>query len=202
LARRVHDQHAQIIGTIASDSPLQKRFASAFIAEWILLGGAPPAAFNFGRAPDLLTLLRREIGRARLEAILVALDANDAVLAKPYLGQVPAYTSSQVNDRLPIESRRELEDLFFVEIPWLADPGALALASIPRREFGSNSLDRLYALGVDAFRVAQAFANGAPDKLEFDGATGHLTLDGSRQFIREGVLLQFRGGEIVPAGTR
>jgi outer membrane PBP1 activator LpoA protein len=202
LARRIHDQGAKVVGTIVSDSPLQKRFASAFIGEWILLGGAAPVTFHFGRAPDLLTLLRREIGRARLDAILVALDANEATLAKPYLGQVPAYTSSQVNDRQPPEARRDLDDLFFIETPWLAEPSAAAFASTPRREFANNSLDRLYALGVDAFRVAQAFANGAPEKLAFDGATGHLTLEGGRQFARDGVLLQFRAGEIVPAPIR
>ena len=51
---------------------------------------------------------------------------------------------------------------------------------------------------MDAFRVAQAFADGSPAKLEFDGATGHLSLDETRQFVREGRLMQFRAGRIVP----
>jgi uncharacterized protein len=202
FARRVHDGGAKVVGVIANDSPLQKRFASAFVGEWILQGGASPATFHFGRAPELLTLLRQEIGRARLDAILLAVDAGDAVLAKPYLGQVPAYTSSQVNDRQLPEGRRDLDQVLFVEIPWLADPTAAAFTRIPRREFANASLDRLYALGIDAFRVAQAFASGAPDKLEFDGATGHLTLDRAHQFVREGAVLQFRDGEIVPAASR
>ena len=202
FARRAHDGGAKLIGVIVNDAPLQKRFASAFVGEWILLGGTPPVTFHFGRAPDMLMLLRQEIVRARLDAIVLAVDANDAALAKPYLGQVPAYTSSQVNDRQPPEGRRDLDGILFAEIPWLADPSAAAFADIPRRELANASLDRLYALGIDAFRVAQAFANGAPDKLEFDGATGHLTLDGSRQFVREGALLEFRDGEIVHAGVR
>jgi len=112
------------------------------------------------------------------------------------------YTSSQVNDRQSRQTRTELDEVVFVEIPWLADPAAAALGKIPRKEYPNASLDRLYALGVDAFRVAQAFASGAPDSLEFDGATGHLKLDASRQIVREGTLLQFRGGDIVPIASR
>jgi len=59
------------------------------------------------------------------------------------------------------------------------------------------------ALGVDAFRVAQSFADGTPpEKLEFDGATGHLSLEPSHQFAREAMVMQFRAGAIVPAGNR
>ena len=59
-------------------------------------------------------------------------------------------------------------------------------------------LDRLYALGMDAFRIAKAFVPGVPAELELDGATGHLTLKDSRQVIREGELAVFRSGHLVP----
>lgn len=201
LARRIHMDGAQSVAVLGSDSPLQKRFANAFIGEWILLGGAPPATFQIGRSPEALTLLRRDIGRTHLDAILIAADADDVALAKPYVGQLPSYTSSQVNDRQPRDSRRDLDDVLFVDVPWLAEPGSPAFADIPRRDFPNASLDRLYALGVDALRVALAFGGGPPDRLEFDGATGHVMLDASRQFMREGTLLQFRDGEIVPAAA-
>jgi hypothetical protein len=60
------------------------------------------------------------------------------------------------------------------------------------------SLDRLYALGIDAFRAAQLIAERGPDGLEFDGATGHLTLDPARQFVREVRLMRFEAGQMVP----
>jgi len=202
LARRARYDGVRVVAVVGSDAPFQKRFAAAFVSEWILLGGAPPVTFRFDRAPEMLSLLRREFGKAAPDAVLLAVEAQDAALAKPYLGQVIAYTSSQVNDRQPREALRDLDDVRFVEIPWLADPSAAAFARIARREYSNAALDRLYALGVDAFRVAQAFADGAPEKLEFDGATGHLTLDRSHQFVREAVLLQFRAGQIVPAEVR
>jgi len=199
LARRIQKEGAQSVAVLASDSPLQKRFAGAFTAEWILTGGARPLSFHFGRSQDALVLLRRDIGRSRIDAMIIAADADDVALAKPYVGQIPAYTSSQVNDRRQRDSRRDLDDVYFIEIPWLAPPLAATYADIPRREFGNASLDRLYALGIDAFHVAHAFDKGPPRTLEFDGATGHLTLEPSRQLMREGILLQFRDGEIVPA---
>jgi len=97
----------------------------------------------------------------------------------------------------------DLEDVYFVEIPWLADPDGAAFAGISRRDYPNAAFERLYALGIDAFRVAQAFARDVPpERLELDGATGHLSLDASHQFVREAMLMQFRGGLIVPAGGR
>jgi len=201
LARRARGDGAKTAAVIGSDNALQKRFASAFIDEWILLGGGPPMTLHFDPAPDMLALLRREMGRAPVDAVLLAVDGTDAALAKPYVGAIATYTSSQVNDRQPPELLRDLDDVYFVDIPWLADPDARDFARIPRPEYPNAALDRLYALGIDAFGVAWAFADGPPDRLEFDGATGHLSLDASRQFVREGRLLQYRAGQIVPAGT-
>ncbi len=203
VARRAQADGARTVAIIGSDNPLQRRFAGAFAGEWILLGGSAPVTFRLQRAPDMLALLRRELAKAAPDVVLLAVSAQDATLVKPYLGPVIAYTSSQVNDRPPAESLRDLDDVRFVEIPWLADPSGAGYAALPRPDYGSATLDRLYALGVDAFRVAQAFADGVPARLEFDGATGHLTLDrSSRQFFREGTLLQFRDGEVVPVAGR
>ncbi len=199
IARRAREDGAKTVAVVGPDSALQKRFATAFIDEWIRRGGGPPLTLRFDRAPDMLALLHREIGRTPVDAVVLALDAPDAALVKPYLGAIATYASSQVNDRQPREVLRDLDDVRFVDIPWLADPDAPAFAKLPRPEYPNAALDRLYALGIDALWVAQAFADGPPDKLEFDGATGHLWLDGSRQIVREGVVLQFRAGEIVPA---
>jgi outer membrane PBP1 activator LpoA protein len=203
LARRARLDGAQSVVIVASGTALQKRFADAFTGEWILAGGGPPLVFHFDRAPEMLAALRREFARAAPQAVLLAVDAADAALVKPYLGTVAAYTSSQVNDRQTRERLLDLEDVYFVEIPWLADPGAAAFAAIPRRSYSNAAFERLYALGLDAFRVAQAFARDTPpERLELDGATGRLSLDASHQFAREAMLMQFRGGQVVPAGGR
>jgi outer membrane PBP1 activator LpoA protein len=187
---------------IASDTPLQKRFASAFNAEWILAGGAEPTLVRFERAPEALAQLRRDLARAPPDVALLALDGGDAVLVKPYLGVIPAYAGSQVNDRQPREMQRELNGLRFIDIPWLGEADAAALPGSARPRQANATLDRLYALGMDAFRVAQAFVDGPPVRLDISGATGRITLDESRQLVRQGRLFQFRAGDIVSVDSR
>jgi outer membrane PBP1 activator LpoA protein len=202
LAQRARDDGAETVAVIASDTLRQQRFASAFNAEWILAGGGAPVMFRFDPTPEVLRLMRRELAKAPVDVALLALDATEAALAKPFVGAIPTYTSSQVNEGQPEEALRDLDDVRFVEIPWLVDPDAAIFAGLKRQDYPSTALNRLYALGIDAFRVAQAFADGVPAHLEFNGATGHLSLDATRQFVREARLMQFSAGRIVPVDGR
>ena len=202
LARVARDEGAATVAVIASDTPRQQRFASAFNAEWILAGGDAPAMFRFDPSPDVLRLLKRELGNNRFDVALLAVDGADAARAKPYIGSIPSYTSSEVNERQSPDMLRDLDNVRFVEMPWLANADTGAPSDGKRPEYSNPALERLYALGMDAFRVAQAFGEGRPSRLEFDGATGHLSLESTRQFAREGKLMQFRDGRVVPAGAR
>ena len=202
LARRARDDGALTVAVIASETPRQQRFASAFNAEWILAGGAAPVMYRFDPSPEGLRLLRRELARTPFGAVLLAVDAMDAALAKPYVGKRQSYTSSQVNERRPPASLRDLDDVRFIEMPWVVDADAAAFVDLKRPDYPNATLDRLYALGIDAFRVAQTFAEGMPEKFEFDGATGHVALDATRQFVREGRLMHFEAGRIVPVNPR
>jgi len=202
LARVARDEGAATVAVIASDTPRQQRFASAFNAEWILAGGDAPVMFRFDPSPDVLRLLKRELGKG-FDVALLAVDAPDAARLKPYLGSIPSYTSSEVNERQSPDVLRDLDNVRFVEIPWLAGADGAAPPGEKRTEYPNPALERLYALGMDAFRAAQAFSAGnRPSRLEFDGATGHLSLESTRQFAREGKLMQFRGGRVIPAGAR
>jgi uncharacterized protein len=202
LAHKMRDAGAMTVAVIASDAPLQQRFASAFNAEWILAGGGAPAMFRFDRAPDALRSLRRDLARTPHDAALLAVDGPDVALAKPYVKGTPTYTSNQVNDRQSVEASRDLDDVRFVDIPWLVDPDAALFAGMKRPDYRNTTLERLYALGIDAFRVAQGLADGALERLDIDGATGRLSLDHARQIVREGRLMVFRSGQIVSAETR
>ncbi len=64
-------------------------------------------------------------------------------------------------------------------------PDSPAYAKLPRRDYQNAALDRLYALGIDAFRAAWLLADAPPGRgVEFDGATGRVVLDADlRQFI-------------------
>jgi uncharacterized protein len=183
---------------ISTDTPLLKRFATAFAAEWTMAGGSAPGAYRFDANPVAMTAMRREIMRKPPGAVLLALDGTGAALMKPYLGTLPAYASALVFERETLAVARDLDGLVLVEIPWIVDPGARQFAAFPKREFASAALTRLYALGLDAFRVAQAFTDGAPENFTLEGATGQVTLVDGHQFAREGRLAVFRTGQLTP----
>ena len=130
--------------------------------------------------------------------MLLALDSTNATLAKAYLGTIPAYGSGLVFERETQAVTRDLDDLVLVEIPWIIAPDAAQFANLPKQEFASSALTRLYALGLDAYRVARAFRAGPPERLMFEGATGRVTLVDGRQFAREGRFAAFRSGQLAP----
>ena len=61
----------------------------------------------------------------------------------------------------------------------------------------SPLLERLYALGLDAFALAQMLAEPVPpERVEIDGATGHLSLTPARVFSREGRVMLIHDGRV------
>lgn len=201
LARKVREDGYSTIAIIGGTTPLMKRFASAFVGEWLLVGGGAPQSFSFDPTPDGLSKLRRDITRSTAEAALIAIDGPDAALARSFAPRLPAYASALISRETSGASLRDLEEVRLVDVPWLVTPTAPALVNLPRRDYGNPALDRLYALGLDAYRVAHGFLEGVPRRLEFEGATGYLTLSDGHALSREGRLAVVRAGQIVPLGS-
>jgi outer membrane PBP1 activator LpoA protein len=199
LARTALADGARSVALVAADAPLQQRFVAAFEAEWRRGGGSPPRAYRFDPNPEMLGLLRREIASRPTDAIVLAVDSEHAALTKSFLPPGRIYAISQIADELPSPISHDLDGVRYVEIPWLADPDDPALASMPHANLGNLVLERLYALGLDAFALAQMLAEPVPpEKVELDGATGHLSLTPSNSFARQGRLMEIRGGRAQP----
>jgi outer membrane PBP1 activator LpoA protein len=108
------------------------------------------------------------------------------------------YASSQITDALPPQMLFDLENVRYIEIPWLAEPENPAFSGVPRPDFDDPVLQRLYALGIDAFALAQMLAEPIPpEHIELDGATGHLSLLPSRTFAREGRVMAIHDGRVL-----
>ncbi|MFO1413057.1 MAG: penicillin-binding protein activator [Burkholderiales bacterium] len=197
IARRMRADALPGAAVISTETPLMRRFANAFAGDLRAGGGTVPDLYKLDPTVEGLTGLRRSLQRKPVGGLLLALDSANAALAKPYLGVTPAFASGLVFERVPDSVARDLDKLTLVEIPWLLTPDAPQFANLPRAEFGSNALTRLYAFGLDAFRVARAFREGPPREFSLDGATGTITLDG-RQFVREGRFAVFEAGRLVP----
>ncbi|MCC6194193.1 MAG: penicillin-binding protein activator [Burkholderiales bacterium] len=204
IARRIRESPAAASANAApataivtTDTPLMRRFATAFTAEWMTVGGSVPSVFRFEGKPDAMAAMRRELLRQPPAAALLAMDGVHASLVKPYLGVIPAYASALVFERDTTSTPRDLDGLIVTEIPWIITPNAPQFAGLPKREFASAPLTRLYALGLDALRIALSFREGAPERFSLEGATGQVTLEG-RQFLREGRFGVFREGQLQP----
>jgi hypothetical protein len=197
LARVARADGVRTLALVASDAPLQRRFSAAFAAAWRLGGGSPPREYRFDPNPEMLGLLRRELASRPPDAVVLAVDGEDAALAKSFLPPGPVYAVSQIGDGLAPQMLRDLDGVRFIEIPWLADPDSPLLAGLPRSAFNDPVLERLYALGLDAFALSQMLAESVPpDRIELDGATGHLSLTASRSFARQGRVVEVRDGRI------
>ncbi len=198
VARRMRAEGVRNVAVVNAETPVSRRMGVAFAAEWLAGGGAAPNVFRFDAAPETMTALRRDFLRLAPDAVLVALDGTGVTLAKAYLGTVPAYASGLLFEQVAPAVARDLDGLTIVEVPWLATPDAPQFAGLPRQDYPSAALTRLYAFGMDAFRIARAFRNGAPTGYTLDGATGRITLVDGQQFSREGRLVIYRNGEPVP----
>jgi uncharacterized protein len=198
LARRALSSGVRRVDVIEGDSPLMRRFSTAFATAWTSEGGRAPDAFRFDATPDVLTQLRRTLTQNASDAVLLAVNGDRAALVKPFIGGVRAYASGLVFERPSQAVARDLDGVRVVEIPWLLTPDAPQFKGLPRRDFDSTALARLYALGLDAYRVAAAFENGPPPRFELEGATGHVSLVPGRQFLREGSMAVYRDGQLVP----
>jgi len=199
LARRAYADGMRVLATVTSDTPLQRRFRNAFVAAWERAGGVTSRNYRFDANPEVLSTLRRELAVRTPDTVLLAVDSGDAALARSFLPPGPVYASSQIADDLTGPMLRDLEGVRYVEIPWLAEPSSVIFASLPHTGLGDPVLERLYALGLDAFAIAELLAHPvAPNRVEFEGATGHISLSPAHVFVREGRVMVIRGGQAVP----
>ncbi len=190
--------------TVSGDTPLLKRIHQAFVEEFTRLGGAHVVAYTFTSEPAGLNRIKRAVDTGTADLAFLALDVPRARLARPYLGALPLYATSQVfpGDAGPLASF-DLAGVRFLDMPWLLQPDHPAVMIYARPDFGESiEIGRFYALGIDAFRIAQMLIAGKADTA-LDGVTGRLTLGRDRQFVRSLTAAQFTDGKLtVPSRER
>jgi len=186
---------------VSDDSPLSKRMRDAFVTEFARQGGVTVAEYAYSTDIASLTRLRQAAGLGVADMAFLALDFTHARTVRPYFGNALAlYATSQVNAGGGALSARELDALHFVDMPWLLQPDHAAVMVYPHPQFDSYELDRMYALGIDAYRIALELLRQSPDP-ELDGVSGHIRLGRGQQFVRELTPAQFADGKIIVAGA-
>jgi outer membrane PBP1 activator LpoA protein len=78
---------------------------------------------------------------------------------------------------------QDLEGVRLLDLPWQVQRDHPAVMVYPRplqAGVGSADMSRLYALGIDAFRVAREIGRHPAGRFQLDGVTGKLTVDFGR----------------------
>ena len=117
------------------------------------------------------------------------------------------YATSQVLEGLPDHIRdAELNGVRFAGMPWLLQPdhpAVMVYARSPAATPVATDFERLYAFGIDAYRIAADFVRaGEIATNALDGVTGRITLGRDRHFTRELTPAQFVNGRAVALATR
>ncbi len=191
-------------------APLPRRAAAAFAEAWKALGGQLGEVIETesrlgGELKDLLAG-----GEPDLSFVASSLETARAVRTglpreAPLYGPSLLSTGITASNLAQSAGMRtpELDGYRVCDLPWLLQgeqPAVMAHARQPA--LSHQELQRLYALGIDAYRIAREMLNGR-NRFELDGVTGRLRLDRSlgAQVQRQPTLAEYRAGVLVPLET-
>lgn len=195
VARQARERGIQSALVVTAEDPLAQRMAKAFSDEWRAQQGTITAQLVMPTT-DGFASLKTEAAAHPADMIFLATSAAQAQQVRPYLNiAIPTYGTSHLYDGVPKSVQNlDLVAVHFVDMPWMVDPENPILA-LYRPADGSASADmrRLFALGVDAYRLLPRLMNKpvAGSKL-LDGATGTIAMGENGVLQRELSAAQFR----------
>jgi uncharacterized protein len=213
-ARREHPAAKAVV--LLTKAAWQRRAAKAFEAQWQQRGLQVDSielltsdGYLSGRE---LLQLKKQLQGDTPAVVFAALDARQARQARAILGKsVSLYGTSQLNpiafsDRRTAERAADMDGTRLLDIPWQLQEDHSAVMTYPRQlvnadQQRSADLERMYALGIDAYRVARAIA-AQRTSFELDGVTGRLSVrfgNVPARFERAVQQAVYRDGGVVPA---
>lgn len=198
VARLAWIEGQRSVVVVQAKGALERRMSQAFADEWLAYGGRIVDIRDVNEDTDL-EQLRAQLARTTSDFVFLSGDAVMARRVRPYLNSVSAiYATSQVNDgRNDPGANVDLEGIRFTDMPWRVLPDHPAVMVYARPPNLAPGLQRFYALGIDACRIAVQISAGR-DRIDLDGVTGHLTLNlagagiNARAVIREPLSATFR----------
>lgn len=210
---------------ILPQSNLGDRVAKAFENEWIALGGEGALTTRYYNEVGLSESLNNRTGirltgvpvtpgkiltsGQDVDAVYILGNRNELTLIRAMINMEPRnkvhanamYSSSRSNmAEADPDFRIEMEGLRFSEIPLLAGIDNRKLNQAMQAFNNDYSQVRLYALGMDAWKLANRFSElKSLPNFELQGYTGKLTTETDCEVIRQLTWLEYRQGKIVVA---
>ena len=203
VARAAAQDGLKRIALISSATALAKRIQDSFEKEWTRVGGEVVARVAVNNDATNGQRIKAQLDRAKPDGVFIAGDPRTARLARPYVPTgTPIFATSHALDaRAGTVANIDLESVRFLEMPWFVEKDHPAVMAYTRPEENMPlDYERLYALGIDAWRLTQLILkaasspNAARTIAPLDGVTGRLTLDGA-QFVRALSTVEMRDGQ-------
>lgn len=208
-------------------SPFGDRIAKAFAEEWQAKGGGTALMQTFGSTASLKESINRGQGirmtgtpisidtqgmaptSGGVDAVYIVATRDELTLVKPMIDmaissrQRPAlYASSRSNQgNSNADYRFEMEGVKFSEVPLLAGANNNLRKQAQGKVNNDYSLFRLYAMGIDAWSLANNYDNlqQHSDQFRVNGASGTLSVHDNCVIYRELPWLQFKQGQVASA---
>ncbi len=203
---------------LSTNAAWQKRVANAFIQQVQGSGlhtnsmtlSLEDGTLNAGA----LTQLQQRIQTEKPRLLFAALNADQAKQVRSAIGEeTPIFGISQMNplisnDNNPEHQIPELNGVRLLDIPWQVEPDHPAVMAYPHQLVAADQrpnadLERLYALGIDAFRIAHEIA-ARNTVFQIDGVTGQLNISfgvGTPRFERIEPTAAYQNGIVMPLGA-
>lgn len=192
LAKQQGLHQATVITTRAQ---LSKRLQFAFEEEWNRNGGTLLREIEFNGTMEEFA----SIAEVPDTMVFLAAEAETARLIRPYLpNRLPIYGTSQIfigNEKTL--TNYDLNNIRFVDMPWLLQPDHAAVMTYPRAVPPLPAdRERFYAMGIDAFRLIQLLLSRHVDTFiqPLDGVSGQIQLVG-HTMQRVGIPAVFSQGQ-------
>ncbi|MBD9614733.1 penicillin-binding protein activator [Pseudomonas sp. PDM02] len=162
-----------------------------------------------GRAKSLQSTVGSQVAaqpsrRQDIEFIFLAATPQQAQQIKPtlnfqYAGDVPVYATSHVFSASgDVNQYNDMNGIRFCETPWLLDANDPLRKQVTTQwPQAAGSLGRLYAMGVDAYRLAPRLGQlkALPDS-RIEGQSGSLGMTQNQRVVRQLPWAQFANGQV------
>ena len=155
-----------------------------------------------GKSMEFEPRRRQDIDVVLLAARPQAARAVKPLLAFHYAGKIPVLATSHVYSGSPdVERDNDLDGIRFVDIPWIAETDDMLKIQINQyAEVSDERYQRLFALGIDAFRLLPRLEYLRSSEGMLFGNTGSLKLGDDNKIERQGEWYEFRNGlaKLIP----
>jgi outer membrane PBP1 activator LpoA protein len=190
------------IAVVTRPGGIERRIAQAYVSALRSQGEVPQLV---EWTPATAAKVAAQLATPTLEAVFLALTARDAAQLRaliPRQAQIFGTSLLYIGDpRTSPDAATlayDLEGVRFVDMPWLLEPDHAGVMVYPAPANPlPTELVRLYALGIDAYRLAAVWMKGER-RFDLDGVTGRLQVDRAKSLRveRTPVLAIYRGGAV------